>query len=364
MEVSAPPEPPNLTENQSQGWQDRVNLVTVAGCVVIAAGGWYLLKEFAPVLRPLLLAVFLCYMILPIHRRLAQRLPVLASIAVLAGTSVGILVLLALQVLGSASKLSEEMPQMIDRGQEIIEDVERVYLERLPPWLARETRDVGRGESISVGRLQEIAKSLAASAAETVSEAVLVGIYLIFLLFEASRVGRKIQTSFSSERSQQLLAVVANINEAMTSYLRVKVKASLVLAVPVTCVLWAFGMKSALMWGVLTFLLNFVPYLGSVFACAAPITLSFLQSDSLLHPAILAAVLISIHMLSAYAIEPAMTGKAVNLSPLVILVSLAFWWLCWGFIGMILAVPLTVLMKIILENVGFTRPVGRLMAED
>ena len=59
-----------------------------------------------------------------------------------------------------------------------------------------------------------------------------------------------------------------------------------------------------------------------------------------------------------------MTGKAVNLSPVIILVSLSFWWLCWGFTGMILAVPLTVLVKIILENIVFTRPLARLMAEE
>ena len=124
---------------------------------------------------------------------------------------------------------------------------------------------------------------------------------------------------------------------------------------------WAIG---SLTEGVLTFLLNFIPYLGSVIACAAPILLAVLQTDSLARPAALAVILVSIHTLSAYVVEPAMTGKAVNLSPVVILVSLSFWWLCWGFTGMILAVPLTVLVKIILENIAFTRPFARLMAED
>ena len=124
------------------------------------------------------------------------------------------------------------------------------------------------------------------------------------------------------------------------------------------------GVQSALMWGVLTFLLNFIPYLGSVIACSAPILLAFLQMESIGRPTVVAALLISIHALSAYVVEPAMTGKAVDLSPVVILVSLSFWWLCWGFTGMVLAVPLTVLGKIVLENIGFTRPFARLMAED
>jgi AI-2 transport protein TqsA len=59
-----------------------------------------------------------------------------------------------------------------------------------------------------------------------------------------------------------------------------------------------------------------------------------------------------------------MTGKAVNLSPLVILAALSFWGLCWGLTGMVLAVPLTVMLKIILENTAFTRPVAKLLAEE
>jgi AI-2 transport protein TqsA len=332
--------------------------------LVIAVAGWYLLKEFASLLRPLLLAIFLCYVIFPNHRRLTRHIPALASMLILAGVSVGLLVLLALQVLGSTYRLNEELPQMIGRAQQIFHDVESQYVALLPPWLAAETRDIGRGETESVLRLQQIAAALARGAADAVSETALVGIYLIFLLLEAGRVPQRVRAAFSSNQSDQILAVVADVNEAMASYLRVKVKASLVLAVPVTGVMWVFGIKSALMWGVLTFLLNFVPYLGSVIACTAPILLAFLQTDSLATPVALALILVSIHTLSAYVVEPAMTGKAVNLSPLVILVSLSFWWLCWGFTGMVLAVPLTVLMKIVLENIGFTRPFARLMAED
>jgi AI-2 transport protein TqsA len=212
--------------------------------------------------------------------------------------------------------------------------------------------------------LKQAVTALAAAAADALTEAVLVGIYLVFLLVEAGRVPQRIQSAFSDERPDQILAVVGNINDAMASYLRVKIKASLVLAIPATLVLWAFDIRFALMWGILTFLLNFIPYLGSIIACGAPLILAFLQMDSLERPAIAGVLLISIHTLSAYVVEPAMTGKAVGLSPVVILVALSFWGLCWGLIGMLLAVPLTVMVKIVLENVAFTRPFARLMAED
>src|SRR5262249_8592590 len=108
-------------------WSDRLGLATVAGCLIIAATAWYLLKEFAPLLRPLILAVFLCYMIFPSHRRLTKHIPAAASVAVLAGISVGMLVLLSWLILGSAAKLSDDMPILIKRAEEIIRDVEGYF---------------------------------------------------------------------------------------------------------------------------------------------------------------------------------------------------------------------------------------------
>jgi len=345
-------------------WQERASLATVAGYLVIAAAAWYLLKEFASLLRPLLLAVFLCYVILPGHRWLKRRVPSAISIVVLAGVTVGLIMLLALLIYSSAIELSEEMPHLIARAQLIIKDVERWYLAHLPPWLPHDGPDIGAGQNWLAGQPNRAVAALVSGAADTLAEAALVGVYLIFLLVEASSVSQRIEGAFTGEQPAQILSVVGNINDAMASYLRVKVKASLVLAIPVTVVLAALGVKFALMWGVLTFLLNFIPYLGSVVACGAPLILAFLQMDSFERPAIVGVLLIGLHSLSAYAVEPAMTGRAVGLRPLIILIALSFWSLCWGLIGMLLAVPLTVMVKIVLENVTFTRPFARLMADD
>jgi AI-2 transport protein TqsA len=114
---------------------------------------------------------------------------------------------------------------------------------------------------------------------------------------------------------------------------------------------------------VLTFLLNYIPYLGSVVACALPIVLAFLQLEPGWQPITVAILLIADHVLSGNVVEPALTGKAIGLSPLVIVLALAFWGLCWGVIGMLLAVPLTVVFKIVLEHLPPTRPLALLMGE-
>jgi AI-2 transport protein TqsA len=345
-------------------WTDRLGLITVALILVIAASGWYLLKELAPVLRPLLLAFFLCYVILPSHYRLSRYIPTAAADVVIAAASAGVLALLVWLLVGSATQLNEEMPQLVKRGESIVNDVEGYVVAHLPRWLANQAEEVMRGQTQLLDWLKQVAASLAASAAGLFSEVVLIGIYLIFLLMEAGRYPRRVQRSFSGEQPERILTVIGNINAAMVGYLHAKVKASLFLAVPATLLLWAFGVKFALMWGVLTFFFSFIPYIGIVLACSGPILLAFLQMDSLGRPALVAGLLIGIHVFASNVVEPSLTGKAVGLSPLVVLVMLVFWGLCWGLTGMILAVPLTVMIKIVLEHRPFTRPFARLIGEE
>jgi AI-2 transport protein TqsA len=362
---TTPPAPGELPpDGPPDPWKDRLGLVTVALVLGIAASSWYLLKELAPIFRPLLLAFFLCYVILPSHYRLSRYLPTAAADAALATGSAGLLALLVWLLVGSATQLNEEMPQLVQRGEVIARDAEGHVLAHLPPWLANRAEEIMRGQSQLLGWLNQVAGSLAGSAAGLFGEVVLVGIYLIFLLMEATRYPRRVQRSYPPEQSQRILTTIDNINAAMIGYLRAKVKASLWLAVPVTLLLWAFGVKFALMWGVLTFFFSFIPYLGTILACSGPILLAFLQTDSFGLPALVAGLLIGIHLFVSNVIEPSLTGKAVGLSPLVVLVVLAFWGLCWGLIGMILAVPLTVMIKIVLENRPFTRPFARLIAEE
>jgi AI-2 transport protein TqsA len=224
--------------------------------------------------------------------------------------------------------------------------------------------ETAKAEEQAAAWLRQAMGGLVSLTASLVVGGLQVAFYLVFLLLEVDRFPGRVRSAFADERAERILAVAGRINLAMASYLKVKVKASLMLAVPVTLVLWAFGIKFALLWGVLTFLANFVPYLGSVVGCGLPSLFILLQLDFGWRPLTVVALLAAIHMLSAYLVEPSMTGKAVNLSPLVILAALSFWGLCWGLTGMVLAVPLTVMLKIILENTAFTRPVAKLLAEE
>lgn len=291
-------------------------------------------------------------------------MPTVASLVFLAGICVALLVGVGLVVVGSVTELSSDMPQLVDRAKRIIDDGSKYAVETLPPWLADAVHEMRSGQVEWKSMAEQAVTAFGSSVAGVLSDTVLVGIYLIFLLLEAGRIPQRIQVAFANDQPDRILGVVGNINEAMASYLRVKAKASLVLAIPAGIVLWTFGVKFTPMWTLLTFLLNFIPYLGSIISAGSPILLAYLQMDSLGRPTMMAVLLVSIHLLSAYVVEPAMTGKAIDLSPIVILLSLAFWGLCWGLTGMLLAVPLTVMLRIVLEHLKLTRPFARLMAEE
>lgn len=335
----------------------------ILGLPMTLAATWYLLREFSILLRPLLLAVLFAYFILPWHWRLTRWVSPVLSVIVLSAVSVGSLWVLTSLVFGSAVRLNEEMPILAERVQQYLRGAKAFSAEHLPPWLTRESDTLFRDDWLSTARLQGVMSSVLSVAASTLSEAFLVGIYLIFLLAEVSQFSRRVRGGFDGPRAEKILAVVHDVNTAMADYLSIKVRASLVLALPVTLVLWGFGVHFAIMWGVFTFLFNFIPYVGSILACTGPILLAFAQLDSPVLALAAAVVLITIHTSCATLIEPAMTGKALGLSPLVVLVSMSFWGLCWGVIGMILAIPLTVMIKVVLDSIPATRPVARLLTE-
>lgn len=344
--------------------RELIPLYTLAAAVVCAAGGWYLLKELAPLLRPLILAVFLAYTILPVHRRLSQWVPsrlagpLLALLAAVAVLGVAVL------VYGNLVALRGELPRLIDRARGLVEGVRAWGRDHLPARVFELASHPRRAEADTAARLKAIASGLVNAAAGFLAEALVVGFYLIFLLIEARRFPPRVRAGFAPEQADRVLAVVGSINRAMASYLRAKVLSSLVTALPVVAVLWAFGVPFPGMWGVLAFIGNFIPYVGSLVAFVLPVLLAFLELEPVSRPLGVLGLLVLAQVVTNSIVEPRLTAQAVDLSPLVVLIALAFWGLCWGVVGMVLAVPLTVMLKVVWENIALTRPLARLMAQE
>jgi AI-2 transport protein TqsA len=360
--MSEPPAPPKPPPPRWRDPQTLHTLLTVTCVLIIVAAGWFLLKELGSILRPLLIAVFLAYVLMPYHSRWRKQVGSAASLLMLGGATAAAVVVLALVVYASALGLQDEMPRLQSRAVQLTRSVD-AFLHANAKW----AQSHGEGEKPAEERLAEQLSSAASPmlslAAGSLVEACVVALYLMFLLLGASRFPDKVRAAYPPERAEELLQIAGQVNAAIVSYLRAKVRSSLFLAVPVGIVLGICGVKFALLWAVLTFLCNFIPYVGSVIAYTLPIGFAFLQLDPDWRPFAAAGLVMACHLLCAAVVEPLLIGNAVGLSPLVVLGSLAFWGLLWGIAGMFLAVPLTVVAVIVLGHFEPTRPLAKLLGE-
>src|SRR3954453_2578196 len=120
-QVSPPPR--SISERTGRTSEVSPSLYSLAACLVIAATSWFLLKELAPLLRPLVLAVFLAYLVVPIHQRLRRRISATASAAVIVGGTLVLVWGLAMMVYGSLVELNADLPRLIDRARKIVDGV-------------------------------------------------------------------------------------------------------------------------------------------------------------------------------------------------------------------------------------------------
>jgi AI-2 transport protein TqsA len=214
-------------------------------------------------------------------------------------------------------------------------------------------------------RVRNVFRAAVGNFLEFLTATFVVLIYLIFLIAERVSLPGRVARAFGEARAKEIMAVVEAINRAVHDYIALKTFVSALQGLLSFAVLAAFGVEFAVMWGVLIFLFNFIPYIGSLVAVSLPILLSFLQyAEEPWKPLLITLLLLLIQRVVDNFIEPRLTGHKLGLSPLLVLLSLAFWGWLWGVVGMILAVPLTVIVKIVLENIRETKPLATLISNE
>lgn len=153
------------------------------------------------------------------------------------------------------------------------------------------------------------------------------------------------------------------VDRQVRSYLFVKTMISLATGIVFGMALWLFGVPMALTFGLLAFLLNYIPNIGPILASILPLPFILLHPDgSMLWMISAIAVTCSIQVASGNLLEPKLMGNSADLHPVVILLALMFWGTLWGITGMFLATPITAAIKIALDRMDVTRPVARVMA--
>lgn len=341
-------------------WKQRATLQSAAYVVVLLCGAWWLLGQWATLLRPLLLAIFLGYVLMPWYTRLRRAgLPAPLVIVGLGGLAAVLLITIAQIAYSSVRELRQELPMLQVRLTNLSEDVIGTLRSRAP-WLPLPG---GAAGDVMGDELNAAASSLVSMGANAVLEAAATALYLLFILLGAEKLPGRVRMAYPGEEGERILDVAGGINAAIIAYLRAKFLSSALMAGAAGIVLAVFGVKFVAVWMLLTFLCNFIPYIGSVVAFALPTAYAALQLPPWTEPITVALLLLAVQVISATLVEPMLIGRAVGLSPLLILAALAIWGTLWGLPGMFLAVPLTVVLKIVLKNIEGTKPLARLAGD-
>jgi AI-2 transport protein TqsA len=327
------------------------HVLFLLACAVIVIGG---MKAAQPVLVPLFSAGFLAVLCVPPMRRLQRHgvTPALSVVVVVTGATIVIFLVTAL-VGSSFDDFKEAAPRYRDSLNALLQGGLSMLQDR---GLDISTQEI-MGK-LDTGRIVDIATGAAGGLIAVASNLFLVVLVVVFMLLEANGIPRKLRLAHGDPDAD--LSGFARAAEQVQKYLAIKAAVSALTGVLATVLCVALGVDFPLLWGLVAFLFNFVPAVGSIIAAVPPVLLALVDGGPVVAAAVGAGYL-TINVAIGNFLEPRLMGRRLGLSPAVVIVSLVFWGWVWGPVGMLLSVPLTVIVKILLEQSEDLRWVGILL---
>lgn len=312
------------------------------------------LKVAGSVTLPLVISVFLFLLLNPFLNRLEKM-----KVPRWLGVVIAMLLLLIILLFAgwffffTIDRLVQRLPMYIRRFTVI------------DAWLA-ELLDLDAGTSFLTyinfdwqGIILSSLSSVSEKAISVVSTASLIYIFVLFLLLERQSLIPKLKIAAPRGKGMRVAVLFERVNRQISKYLLLKAVISIATGILFYLACLATGLDFAIMWGVLAFILNFIPSIGSIIITIMTITMALLQFFPNWANIIYVAVLmISIQTVLGNILDPRIQGVQLNLSPFVILVSLSFWGYIWGVAGMFLAVPITSVLQIVCANVQSLKPIA------
>ncbi|MCY3591268.1 MAG: AI-2E family transporter [Acidobacteria bacterium] len=337
-----------------------MRLLLVAACVVVLVAG---LRAASSIMIPFLVAIFIAAISLPVLTWLQQRLPMIVAVL---GTILMDLLVLALvgYLVGStANQVAGEMGEIQSTLTEWIEDGSEWLEERGVPVASGLAGDdslpLALFSRFEPGFLVDFVNRTLRATTAALSSFLVISLIVIFTLFEAATFGPKVRAAFGSAGAE---ARFARAMHEIQHYMGIKTVISLATGLLIGIWVGVLGVEFAIFWGLVAFVLNFIPNLGSIIA-AVPTTLLAMVQIGVGRALLVALGYLVVNMVIGNFIEPPLLGRRLGLSTLVVVLSLVFWGWVWGPVGMLLSVPLTMVVKILLENTEEFRWVAVLLGD-
>lgn len=314
-------------------------LLKMAMLVVILAG----IKAAADILVPFLLALFLAIVLNPlvtilmrrgVRRGLAITIVMLAILVVIG--------LMVAMIAGSANEFSDIYPQIREQMEHKLGVVQH-----LAATFHINLSTESMAERLDPNAMMNVATSVLSQFSGAMTNTVLLLMTVIFMLFEVHHLPYKLRFALVNPKIR-----IAGLHKALkgvTHYLALKTLISLITGIAVWLSLWLLGVKFALLWGLVAFVMNFIPNIGPIIAGIPPLIQALLL-NSIYDAALVGALFTAIHMVFGNMLEPRVMGRGLGLSSLVVFLSLLFWGWLLGPVGMLLSVPLTSVCKILMET--------------
>ena len=313
------------------------------------------LIHLRPVLEPFIIAVFIFFLLAPGAHWLNDRgMPLFPAYALVVTGLATLFLLVGMWLYQDLSTFLEGTEQYAQKFDDLMAKWEGETI--LGFTISFE------GLRISESQIESTVLSLFGEISSFVSLALTVFVFLVFIILEAETLPKRLAAAYPSDTEENLKVILSDIGEGVFRYVILKTAVSLGAGVVTAVILIAMGIPGWLLWSMLTFLLSYVPYIGSLVALIPPAILGFL----LLEPTsaiFLVVLLIAKEQIWGQFIENKLFGSSLDISPIVLLLVTAFWFWLWGIMGMILAVPMAVIAKIILSNIPETRPISILLSE-
>lgn len=353
---------------------DHVNtsLLNVFLGIAVAALTVYILIIGQAILVPLVIALLIAYFIVAIADAIGGvriiGIPIFKPFAMLSSIAIvfGALYLLGNVMVENANTVAAQAPAYQKSLDLRLQEIYDFFGMEETPTISGLINMMTNG-GLKNADISSLIQKFLGQATGIAGNMFAVFIYTVFLIFERGTLKTKIAALARDKMQHSLIEdTLDSINQNVRRYLAVKSLASSLVAVLSYMIMITIGIDFALFWAVLTFFFNFVPYIGSIVAVSFPIVLTLVQpgfDDPVTTFLFTLVALVAAQQLVGSFIEPRLLGRTLNLSPLAILLSLAFWWAVWGVIGMFISIPIMVIFLIIFSQFESTRSIAILLSQ-
>ncbi|MEC4802851.1 MAG: AI-2E family transporter [Jaaginema sp. PMC 1079.18] len=329
----------------------QVLLIIIVVILVVAT-----LHIARPVIVPLTYACFIAALVYPLQRYLNRYLPHWLSVSLvmlLLGMIIG---LGGWALLYSVQTVQEKLPQYQQQIQQSWQSWQSWAQQNHLPVGDVVTEDV-------VNQFGDSTLPIIKTFWSVLGVFVLVVALLVLLLLEITQYRRKIERSFPTSASRQIIKGAQQMTEKLRRYILIQAFTSVLTGLLTLGLCWLWGVELGFIWGLVAFVLNFVPTLGSIIAVVPPTLLAFLTISVGTSFTFLGS-LTMMQLIMGNLVDPMLQGKSLQLSPFMALVSILFWGWVWGIPGALIGVPTTVAVVVFCDQFESTRPIAWLFRED